>query len=441
MLRRLAETFSFRHISGQIAALVVVSLIAFHAIVTAFWLVHRAGEGHHPERRHDQIETLARLIAATPPAERAGLIASISRAFPALELATASSDLKPDAQHGPRWPARPSGERDFQVFVPQVAAADQIAVRLPDGAVLTADAGPPRSATVLGNILGITLLFVVISVTLLGVWAARALSSPLSAFARAAESFSLDGHADVAPLAENGPEEIRAAASALNRMRRRVTGLMQDRMRMLAAISHDLRTPITRLRLRAEFIEDDSQRRHMLHDLDQMRGMLDQVLSFLRDDDSTRPMTLVDLAAELELICDQYADLGHQVGFSGPPGVTIMARPEDLQRAVSNLVGNAVRYGSEVGIDLSIDGGRAVIDVIDNGPGIDDARKAAMLEPFVRGDDSRNMNGDAGFGLGLSIARTIVTAHGGTLSLLDRAPRGLVVRIVLPISAGRQAAA
>ena len=140
-----------------------------------------------------------------------------------------------------------------------------------------------------------TLLFAVISVTLLGLWAARALTAPLSSFARAAESFSLNGAA--APLPERGPEEIRFVARALNRMRERITGLIDDRTKMLAAISHDLRTPITRMRLRAEFIEDEIYRSRMLDDLDQMRSMLKSVLSFLRNGSRLETMTLADVAA------------------------------------------------------------------------------------------------------------------------------------------------
>lgn len=440
-LRRLAATFSFRHISGQIAALVVVSLVIIHGILTAFWMAHSASERSRPERRREEIETLAHMIAAAPAPDRPRLIAEIDRAFPALEIAIAPEGLQPDPQQPPsRW-LTPPVAAGLQMFVPLGSPnPGHIAVRLPDDFAIIANIGPPRTPPLFG-ILGFTLLFVVISITLLGVWAARALSSPLSAFAHAAENFGLDGNGDAAALPENGPEEIRAAATALNRMRRRITALMQDRMHMLAAISHDLRTPITRMRLRTEFIENDTQRRHMLHDLDQMRSMLDSVLSFLRNGDTGKPTTLVDVAAELHLICDQYGDLGHEVTFSGPTGVAIMARPEELHGAVSNLVGNAVRFGTTVEIVLRLDDGHVIIEVIDNGPGIDDARKAAMLEPFVRGDDSRNMNDDAGFGLGLSIAHTIVTSHGGSLSLLDRMPHGLIARIVLPLSAPRQAAA
>jgi signal transduction histidine kinase len=286
----------------------------------------------------------------------------------------------------------------------------------------------------------ITLLFGVISLTLLGLWAARALTAPLSAFAKAAENFSLNGAA--APLPERGPEEIRSVAKALNRMQERISKLIDDRTKMLAAISHDLRTPITRMRLRSEFIEDDAHRSRMLGDLDQMRSMLEQVLSFLRNDRRLESMTLVDIASSLQLITDQFSDMGHKVTYDGPEHAMATARPDDLHRSITNLVENAVRFGAEATIRLRISPDSLTIDVEDDGPGISDARKEVMLEPFVRGDDARNMNEASGFGLGLSIARSIVLAHGGALSLNDREPHGLIVRILLPVrQPGQQSAA
>ena len=235
-----------------------------------------------------------------------------------------------------------------------------------------------------------TLLFAVISVTLLGLWAARALTAPLSSFAKAAENFSLNGAA--APLPERGPEEIRSVAKALNRMRERITGLIDDRTKMLAAISHDLRTPITRMRLRSEFIEDDAQRSRMLDDLDQMRSMLESVLSFLRNDRKLESMTLVDIASTLQLITDQFGDMGHKVTYDGPDHAMATVRPDDLHRSVTNLVENAVRFGAEATIRLRVAADRLTIDVEDDGPGISDAQKKNVLEPFVRGDDARNMD-------------------------------------------------
>ena len=276
-----------------------------------------------------------------------------------------------------------------------------------------------------------TLSFAVISVTLLGLWAARSVSAPLSAFAKAAESFSLNSA--TAPLPERGPEEIRFVAQALNRMRERIGGLIDDRTRMLAAISHDLRTPITRMRLRSEFIEDEVNRSRMLADLDQMRSMLESVLSFLRNDHKPESLTLVDLASALQLVTDQFADMGHKVTYVGPDHAMATARPDDLHRSVTNLVENAVRFGAEATVRLRMSPDSAMIDVEDDGPGISDAHKADMLEPFVRGDNARNMDEAAGFGLGLSIARAVALAHGGELSLHDKKPHGLIVRIQIPI--------
>ena len=197
-----------------------------------------------------------------------------------------------------------------------------------------------------------TLLFAVISVTLLGLWAARALTAPLSSFASAAESFSLNGAA--APLPERGPEEIRSVAKALNRMRERISALIDDRTKMLAAISHDLRTPITRMRLRSEFIEDETHRSRMLSDLDQMRSMLESVLSFLRNSRKLEAMTLVDVASTLQLVADQFSDMGHKVSCAGPDHAMATARPDDLLRGVTNIVENAARYGAEVVIRLTV---------------------------------------------------------------------------------------
>lgn len=429
---------NLRGISGQIAALVVASIIALHLIITASFLLHRPDQPDPSfDRGHGQLAAAVQLLGAADAAERQRLSADIARAFPQLGIAILPPGLTPVAAgpdgfdlHGLR---RRLGS-DYRLF--QIAGDGEprkIGIGLPDGMMISANLLPeqrPRPPF-LGGPWMMTLLFAVISVTLLGLWAARALTAPLSSFAKAAESFSLNGAA--APLPERGPEEIRSVARALNRMRERITGLIDDRTKMLAAISHDLRTPITRMRLRSEFIEDETHRRRMLSDLDQMRAMLESVLSFLRNDRRLEPMTLVDVASTLQLIADQFGDLGRKVAYEGPAHALATVRPDDLLRAVTNLVENAVRYGAEAVIRLGVTPDQIVIDVEDDGPGISDAQKRNVLEPFVRGDDARNMDEAAGFGLGLSITNAIVTAHGGTLSLHDREPHGLVVRIRLPV--------
>jgi signal transduction histidine kinase len=142
---------------------------------------------------------------------------------------------------------------------------------------------------------------------------------------------------------------------------------------------------------------------------------------------------LTDIATTLQLVADQFADVGHKVTYDGPEHAMATVRPDDLSRSVTNLVENSVRFGAIATIRLKPSPDIVTIEVEDDGPGISDARKEVMLEPFVRGDDARNMDQAAGFGLGLSIARTIVLAHGGKFSLLDRQPRGLIVCIQLPV--------
>ncbi len=443
---KLSGLLNLKGISGQIAALVVTSIVAIHLIITASFLIHRPDQidpsiGHG----HSQLAAALQLLAAAPPAERPRLLADVARGFPQLDMAS----LPP----GTAAAASEADNPDLRSLRRHIGSAYRIsslahgpdgyrvAIALPDGAMISAKVPPEQWQRPLWRGPWMTtLLFAVVCVSLLGLWAARALTAPLSAFAKAAESFSLNGAAP--PLPERGPEEIRSVAKALNRMRERITALIDDRTKMLAAISHDLRTPITRMRLRSEFIEDDQQRGRMLHDLDQMRSMLESVLSFLRNDRKLEPVTLVDVATTLQLVADQFADMGHRIVYEGPDHAMAMVRPDDLHRSVTNLAENAVRFGAEATIRLSLAPDTLTIDVEDDGPGISDERKDVMLEPFVRGDDARNMDDVTGFGLGLSIARAIVLAHGGELSLHDRQPHGLIVRLELPLrQSGLQSAA
>jgi signal transduction histidine kinase len=437
---------NLRGISGQIAALVVASIIAIHLILTVTFLIHRPDQPDPSiDRGHALLVASVQLLGVAPAAERPRLFADIARAFPQLDIeslppgpAVAANEADGPHLHGLR---RRLGSGYRILALPQQDDTHKVGIALPDGAMISAKLLPDRwQPPFWGGPWMMTLLFAVISVTLLGLWAARALTAPLSSFAMAAESFSLNGAA--APLPERGPEEIRSVAKALNRMRERITALIDDRTRMLAAISHDLRTPITRMRLRSEFIEDDVHRSRMLRDLDQMRSMLESVLSFLRNDRKLESMTLVDIATTLQLVTDQFADMGHKVAYDGPEHALATVRPDDLHRSITNLMENAVRFGAEAAIRLRMSSDTVTIDIEDDGPGISDAHKDVMLEPFVRGDDARNMDEAAGFGLGLSIAHAIVLAHGGELSLNDREPHGLMVRIQLPIhQQSRQAAA
>jgi signal transduction histidine kinase len=436
-------------ISGQIAIIITVSLVVIHTILTC---------GIFAGRREPQIAlppplgTLIRLIDGVEPAARPRLMAEINRAFPDHEIA-----LTPPGAAGGREMSeapRPDGvRRDVGPGVRVLSlghggrrdgANRRVSVHLTDGQEVIASLAPPPGSRP-GRLPGpppgppgllapvqMALLSLAIIMTLLGVWAARVLTAPLRAFAEAAEVFSPD--AEIAPLPESGPEEIRAAARALNRMRRRIKHLVDDRMRMLAAVGHDLRTPITRLRLRSEFIDSPALRRQMLHDLAQMSDMIEQILVFLREERSPENATVIDVATSLQTICDQFIDMGHPVSYDGPDHLTVLAYACALNRAVTNLVENAIRYGNAALVRLTVASDKVVIAVEDDGPGIPDEQKDTMIEPFVRGDRARSMDGPSGFGLGLSIARAVAAAHGGSLTLRDREPRGLIAAIELPAS-------
>jgi signal transduction histidine kinase len=428
-------------ISAQMAILILASLLAIHFVITAgIFLSHRMGSVNAFDEDPARFVSLVRLIAGAPPDQRARLIAQVARSFPDLQMKTAASI--PASRDGDpaggefNFIERHLGPGFHVTSAPAVvqsgdgAATHDVAVRLPDGAGLIARLSPNSRLPFLGGPIMLTVLFVVISVTLLALWATRALGTPLSRFAKAADGFDLES--EVSDLPERGPDEIRVVAKAFNRMRGRIKRLVDDRTRMFAALGHDLRTPITRLRLRSEFIADEELRAQMLSDLDQMRAMTDDVLSFLRDEKNREPATVMDLASTLQTVCNQFADLGHAVRYDGSAHVTVTARPGDLQRAVANLVDNAVRYGASTTVRLAEGPDGVRIEVEDDGPGIADERKDAMLEAFVRGEPARTMDGRAGFGLGLSIARSVAEAHGGNLTLRDRTPHGLIACIELP---------
>lgn len=429
------RSFMPNRISGQIAILIVASLVVIHIVLTAAFFINRRGPP--PERAHDELATLIELIAASPGKNRVALVRRMANAFPRFELALAA--VVPDA--GPhaiddsecaRFAHRLGPDYrvvSLETHAPVASGAGRrIAIRLPDGQFVAARLSP-MPFPLFGPVT-ITLLAIAISVTLLGLWAARGLTGPLRRFAWTAENFSPSD--EIALLPERGPYEIRAAARALNRMRERVKSLLEERTRMLAAVSHDLRTPLTRLRLRCEFIEDQTGRAQILDELARMNAMVESILHFLRDGQTREKASMIDLATSLQTICDQFADMGHNVGYDGPDHIVVHGHAEELHRAITNLVDNAVRHGGKTNVRVSLTSPLVTIAIEDDGPGIPSTDKETMFEPFVRGDAARGMNDRTGFGLGLSIARTVIEAHGGTLTLVDREPHGLVARITLP---------
>jgi signal transduction histidine kinase len=264
----------------------------------------------------------------------------------------------------------------------------------------------------------------------LWVWLTWTVNRPLNRFSFAAERVGLDVNA--APLAEQGPAQLKRAIRAFNEMQVRLQRFLSDRTRMLGAISHDLRTPLTRLRLRVETDRVAAEKDKMLADIDTMEAMLTSTLSFVRGVDEVEAPDVVDLDSLLQTVCDLISDLGAEVAFSGPGRTRYHCRPQSIMRALTNVVANAAKYGGKAAVSLErLNDQGFIIEIEDNGPGIPAAEKDKVFEPFYRTASARDSDRE-GIGLGLAIARNIILAHGGTIELIDRLPHGLVVRIFLP---------
>jgi len=265
-------------------------------------------------------------------------------------------------------------------------------------------------------------------------WAVRRLTAPVAILAAAAEALGRDVNAP--PLPEDGPTEVATAAAAFNTMASRIRRFVQDRTELLTAIGHDLRTPITRLKLRAEFIDDEEQRAKIMADLEELEAMVSATLAFGRDVRSGEPVTSVDLVELLRTVLDEAGDArpeaAEALAYDGPAHLTVRVRSLSLKRALSNLIGNAVAYGGAARVRLlpPVDG-MLTIEIEDDGPGIPPEELDRVFEPFHRGEPSRNRE-TGGMGLGLPIARNIMRAHGGDVALANRPAGGVKVTVTLP---------
>ncbi len=305
----------------------------------------------------------------------------------------------------------------------------RVSVRLDDGKWLNFATVLPESGSLWSSRAILSMTLMAIGVILLSLWVVGRLTTPLSTFALAAERLGKD--VDAPPLPETGPAELRRATHAFNEMQKRLRRLINNRTLMLAAVSHDLRTPITLLRLRAEFIEDEEEQRKMMATLDEMESMIASTLSFVREGVRREERRPVDLSALLASVCDDMADAGHPVHFEPSDKVAYECRATALRRALSNLIENAVKYGKEARVALASTDRSVEITIDDDGPGIPELELENVFTPFYRIERSRSRK-TGGVGLGLSVARTIINAQGGDLALINRDGGGLRVRIELP---------
>ena len=270
-----------------------------------------------------------------------------------------------------------------------------------------------------------------VGIVLLSIMIAGSLTAPLQTLARAAQH--IGNSAQVRPIPETGPREVRIAAQAFNQMQARIQRLLDERTQTIAAVSHDLGTVITRLRLRVEFVGDGETKQKITADLQEMERMLDATLTYLRDEMGRDEPKVTDLAAMLQTICNDEADAGNPVVYEGPDQAPLLCRGPAIKRAFANVIGNAVKYGGEARVFLTADDKALTVTIEDRGPGIPQCQMARVFEPFYRIEGSRNVE-TGGYGLGLTSAESIVRSHGGKIALANRPEGGLRVMMTLPKS-------
>ncbi|MBK9442889.1 MAG: HAMP domain-containing protein [Comamonadaceae bacterium] len=285
------------------------------------------------------------------------------------------------------------------------------------------------SAPALSNDLILQLLLTLVIVTAVVMIAVRQATRPLQQLAQAANSLAHD--LDARPLPETGSAETRHAARAFNRMQIRIQRLVRERARALAAVSHDLRTPLTRLRLRTELIDDEPLREQMAADLQVMAAMIDATLDYLRGLQTHEAVRAIDINALLESMAEDARVLGRDIQIEGQAHHPFNARLTGLRRALQNLIDNAFKYAQGALIRVQDSVASLSITVEDDGPGITPADLPKVTEPYFRADSARSQPGD-GVGLGLSIVRDIALMHDGELILSNRAQGGLAATLCLP---------
>lgn len=443
VVRRWWRSIDSLRLRTAIVVLFGISVVHFGSLFTYHHSLEQELDLANEARLADQLLTIKRSVMRAPATERENIAHDFSGGSIDAHWGTTPYAVS-DGTDADNWePLKrnlralaPGIAEDGLIIGPDTHAGNDphlavVSIQLPDTTwininLVSWDRRVPPPA---GMLISTTLMAVgaIIVSMLLVRWFTR----PLTAVAAAAKDFYRGK--TVVPVPETGPREVVELASAFNDMQRRIERLIEDRTQALAAVSHDLKTPITRLRFRVEDLPDVSARAAMAEDLTEMERMLDQTLSFLRGDRSDEELKPIDVVAILETLADDAADQGACVELAGPDHAIVAGRRLALKRALSNLVENAIKYGEKAKITVSDQETNVVVTIRDAGPGIapDDIDRA--LSPFVRLEPSRNLE-TGGFGLGLPIAKAIIDGHGGKLEFDNGAKGGLVVTITLPKS-------
>ncbi|MEW8024984.1 MAG: ATP-binding protein [Candidatus Thiodiazotropha sp.] len=322
-----------------------------------------------------------------------------------------------------------SGPWAYARGVHAMARFFRIQIELADGTWVRFERGLPEEMFDWPVTLLIALSVLLLSVILLSLFGVHTIVRPLRELRQAAEGLGKDIHQP--PLEPSGPSEVRETARAFNTMQQRLKNYIEDRAGILAAVSHDLKTPLTRIRLRTDLMDDDELREKTQKDLEDMEAMVIATLDFMRGTETGETSQRLDLMALLESVQQDAQEAGKTVSIEGRIVSPYTGKPLALKRCLVNLVENAVRYGGRCEISLEERDQEVVIDICDQGPGIPENMLEKVFDPFVRIESSRAQH-TGGTGLGLGIARNIARAHGGDLTLSNRKQGGLCARLTLP---------
>lgn len=408
-------------LSGKLMLLVFVCLIVVNLIVSLTYTAynHHTARLAFREEISTQIINTMHLMEVSPPSDRKR-IANVSSA-PNLEVSISNK---------PKWKSQVTTNSMWDVNK-QLNASDEddyfrVSIQLVNGPWVNFRFEPQNSGTgfqitiiVFETIMAIWLLFFL--------WYIERFTKPLKQFKKAAEQLGIS--LKPMPLIEYGPPIVRETADAMNQMQKRISDLIADRTRTLAAISHDLRTPITRMKLRAQLMQDKEVANDNIQDLNEMETMISQILAYAKDAANVEPVTSLDLSALIMALCDEKCEQGYDVTCEAfIARALIQGRPLALKRALNNLLNNAVKYAKKVHVVIQQVEKYIEIIIEDDGPGIPPSQLEKVFTPFYRVDSSRNSK-TGGSGLGLAIVQDIVRAHHGNITLSNREPTGLKVVI------------
>jgi signal transduction histidine kinase len=440
----------FGSMTGRVFIVLLLGMIASAALTQ--WLsvgertraFERYRDFHAMERAEQLITTADALAATSRPtylrmAERGTInLQGLTQAHDATGAATEfSAALQQRLAKGVQLlplaarPAECGQPRQSYIFAPSQwgGACEAMYVRLRDGAMLKLSILPPpeKPATSLSEFLA--LLPFLLCVAALAYLVTRMAVRPLKLLAKAAKDLGND--INHPPVVLSGAAEIRQASAAFNAMQARIRQHIAQRTQMLAAITHDLQTPLTRLRLRLEKVQDAELQQRLIDDLSAMQQMVREGLDLARSMDASETMQALDLDSLLDSVCSDATDSGQPVELRGRAGMALMGRPLDMRRCLVNLIDNAVKYGHYANVTVERLAGAARVVIRDGGPGIAKDQMAHVFEPFYRIESSRSRE-SGGTGLGLTIARNIAEQHGATVALTNHAQGGLEVTLVLP---------